>query len=95
MAHSSSAKKRVRSSLKKNRRNRPVRTQSRSCVVKADKLISDGNLDAAEAAVKEAISILDKTARKKVIHPNCAARRKSRLVRQLKAAQAQASAKNK
>lgn len=88
MGHSSSVKKSARSSLRKTIVNKPIRTQSKSCVIKADRIIQSGDMDAAEKAVREAVSILDKTAKNKVIHPNAAARRKSRLVKRLKAAKA-------
>ncbi len=56
----------------------------RTYVTKAEKLIDAGNdMDAAGEAVKQAISVLDKTARRNVLHPNNAARRKSNLMRRL------------
>jgi small subunit ribosomal protein S20 len=47
----------------------------------------------AQKAIIEAISSLDKAAEKGVIHPNNAARRKSRLMKKLNEAKALASAK--
>jgi small subunit ribosomal protein S20 len=60
-----------------------MRSQSRTYVGKADKSIRAGDFALAEEAVKHAISILDKTARKGAIHRNTAARRKSSLMRKL------------
>ena len=88
MAHTSSAKKRVRVTLKARIRNKPIRTQSKTYVNKANKLSQAGDFDVAEEAVKQAISILDKTARKGIIHPNNAARRKSHLVKSFNKARA-------
>ncbi|MFA4835082.1 MAG: 30S ribosomal protein S20 [Dehalococcoidia bacterium] len=88
MAHTLSGKKRVRASLKKNVQNKPIRTQSRTYVNKAHKSIDAGDFGPAEEAVKQAMRILDKTATKGVIHPNNAARHKSRLMKKLKKAQA-------
>jgi small subunit ribosomal protein S20 len=50
-------------------------------IAKAERFISEGNRLAAEEAVRQAISALDRAAQRRVIHPNNAARRKSRLMR--------------
>ena len=81
MANTRSALKRIRSSERKRVRNRIVRSSARTHVKKARKLIAEGKLDEAEAAVRKAISAVDKAAEKGVIHKNNAARRKSRLMR--------------
>lgn len=83
-----SAKKQVRVDEKRHLRNRSVRTQCRSSVVKAGRLIDAGELEAARAAVVVAVSSLDKAATKGVIHPNNAARRKARLMKKLNQAEA-------
>ena len=57
-------------------------------VTKAEKLIFSGELEAAREAVAAAVSSLDRAAEKGVIHPNNAARRKSRLLKKLNQAQA-------
>ncbi|MCL0090507.1 30S ribosomal protein S20 [Dehalococcoidia bacterium] len=85
MAHTRSARKRVRISLERGRRNRSMRSQSKTYVARAEKTIQAGDFGPAEEAVRQAISILDRTARKGVIHPNSAAHRKSSLVRKLMA----------
>jgi small subunit ribosomal protein S20 len=46
-------------------------------------LIDQGRLEEAREAVQVAVSALDKAAAKGIIHKNNAARRKSRLMRQL------------
>lgn len=86
MAHSLSAEKRHRQSLKRRARNRPVRTAARSYVTKAIGLIKAGTLPEAEVAVREALSVLDQAQKKGVIHANSAARRKSRLMARYNAA---------
>ena len=83
MAHSRSSKERIRVNRKKALHNKSLRSQYRTYTGKAEKLIESGDIDAAEEAVKQAISVLDKTARKRVLHPNNAARRKSRLMKKL------------
>lgn len=76
--------KRVRVSAKKAARNRPIRTATRTQVARAELAIAEGAEDSV-AAVQRALSQLDRAASKGVIHPNNAARRKSRLARKLNA----------
>ena len=52
----------------------------RNQVRKAERLIADDQVAEAETAVLTAVRILDRAAKKGVIHPNHAARSKSRLV---------------
>ncbi|HID62995.1 MAG TPA: 30S ribosomal protein S20, partial [Anaerolineae bacterium] len=75
MATTRSALKRIRSSEKKRQRNRIFRSAARTYVKKARQLITEqGRTAEAEAAVRRAISALDKAAEKGVIHKNNAAR---------------------
>jgi len=81
-----SAIKRIRSSERKRQYNQIHRSRARSLVKRTRRLVTTGKLDQAEASVQQAISALDKAAQKGVIPKNNAARRKSRLMRQLHAA---------
>ena len=83
MPVSSSAKKQVRVAARKQLRNKSVRSEVKTSVTKAERLIFSGELEAAREAVAAAISSLDKAAEKGVIHGNNSARRKSRLMRKL------------
>ena len=80
LANSKSAKKRIRVNEKKRERNKPLRTEARTFVKKAEVAIASGDAEAAKAATLEAVSVLDRVADKGVIHKNNAARRKSRLM---------------
>jgi small subunit ribosomal protein S20 len=60
--------------------NQPLKTKAKSYIKKANNLLEDGDSVEAASFVKEAITALDKAALRGVIHPNNAARRKSRLV---------------
>ncbi len=64
-----------------------MRTRARTQVRIARTAIADGKPDQAAAAVKEAIQQLDRAADAGVIHRKNAARRKSRLMKSLAAAQ--------
>jgi len=80
LANSKSAEKRIRVNERRRLRNRPYRSAARTLVKKAELAIAAGDQDAAQTAVVNATSMLDRTAGKGVIHKNNAARRKSRLM---------------
>lgn len=80
MANLKSAKKRMRQNEKRRLHNRRYRAAARTHVKRTRALIAAGELNEAEKAMQQAVSTLDKAARKGVIHPNNAARRKSRLM---------------
>ncbi len=85
MAHSLSAKKRVRQNIKCRARNRWRMTTMRETLKKFEDRLQHGTPDEARTAFQAACQILDKTASVGVIHKNQAARRKSRLNARLKA----------
>ncbi len=85
------AKKELRVAERRQLRNKPIRSLCKTSITKAEKLIFSGELEAAQKAVLTALSSLDKAAEKGVIHPNNAARRKSRLMKKLNQAQAPSS----
>ena len=83
MANIKSAIKRIRSSKRKQVRNLSIRTRARGSVKNAREAIASGNAADAAKAIQEAYSTLDRAAIKGVIHKRNAARRKSRLMKQL------------
>ena len=87
-----SAQKQVRVAERRQLRNKPIRSRCKTDVTKAERLIFSGELESAQKAVVAAISSLDKAVEKGVIHPNNAARRKSRLMKKLNEARASFSA---
>lgn len=92
MANHKSALKRIRSSARRRARNRTYLSQTRTQVKKARQAIEAGkDVKAAEEELRLAVSQLDKAAGKGVIHKNAAARRKSRLMKQLATLQSKAS----
>lgn len=90
MANIKSAKKRIRQTKKRTLHNKMFRGAARTHIKRARKLITEGNLEEAEAVARQAFSTLDKAGRRNVIHPRNAARRKGRLMAQLAAARAAA-----
>ncbi len=82
--------KEARNSENRQMRNRAVRSRAKTFITRAEKLVFTGEMESAQAAVAESISALDRAAEKGIIHPNNAARRKSRLMKKLNQAQASA-----
>ena len=89
---STSAERAHRKSERRRARNRAARSTTKTAIRKAERLIQAGALVEATAAVQEALGTLDKGAQKGIIHPNNAARRKSRLMKKLNDAQAASAA---
>jgi small subunit ribosomal protein S20 len=80
-----SAKKQARSGVRRAMRNRAVRSEVKTKVVKARRTLVGGPVAEAEryAIALEAIQALDRAASKGILHRNNAGRRKSRLAKQL------------
>ncbi len=87
MPNTESAKKRMRQEQKRRLHNRSIKSAVRTAITKARNAIATGA--DAEAAVRNAVSQLDRAAKKGVLHPNNAARRKSRLMKRLHQAEAE------
>ena len=87
MPNNASAEKRMRQEQKRRAHNRSVKTIVKTQIGKARTAIASRTVNAedAEAVVRAAVSELDRAAKKGVIHKNNAARRKSRLMKQLNA----------
>jgi len=81
LANNKQSKKRILINETKRLRNRPYRSLARTKVKQAELAIKAGDQAAASAAVGDALSTLDRVAGKGIIHPNNAARRKSRLMK--------------
>jgi small subunit ribosomal protein S20 len=79
VAHSRQAKKRWRQNEARRARNRPVRTGARTALRTARAAVAEG--DDAPGAIRSAVSVLDRAAKRGGIHRNAAARHKSRLMR--------------
>jgi small subunit ribosomal protein S20 len=83
MANIKSQKKRIITNAKRTERNKAVKSELRSRVKKVRE--TKGTAENAEA-LRLAVKRLDMAAAKRISHPKQAARRKSRLMRQLNAA---------
>jgi small subunit ribosomal protein S20 len=75
-----SAEKEMRVSQRRAAVNKATRSKAKTMITKAESDVASGAQGTA-ATVKAAVSALDRAAGKGVIHPNNAARRKSRLMK--------------
>jgi small subunit ribosomal protein S20 len=80
-----SAKKQARAGVKRALRNRAIKSEVKTKVVKARKSLVGGPVAESDryALGLEAVRALDRAASKGVLHRNNAARRKARLTRQM------------
>jgi len=85
MANHFSALKRARQTEKKTTVNRTNTSRMRTALRDLRTAISAGDKKAAETSYSNAVSVLDKSAKKGVIHKNTASRYKSRLAARVKA----------
>ena len=91
MANIKSSKRDIRKSYERHLRNQTRKGRMRGGIRRA-KLAIDTGAENAGQAIREALSVIDKAASSGAIHPNAAARRKSRLARRANAAAATATA---
>ena len=79
MANSPQTRKRARQNVVRNQRNRSYRSSVRTSIKVLLKAIGAGDKDGIIAAYRSAVSVIDKSAGKGLMHKNTAARLKSRL----------------
>ena len=83
MAHTLSAKKRVRQSAKRRQKNRDRKRVIRVEIKKSQAVIAGGDKTAAAEELKKAQTVLDRMSSRGAIHKNTAARRKSKLAKKI------------
>lgn len=83
MAHSLSAKKRVRQNEKRKAINRKRKSQVKTQIKHLQETLSEGDVEAAAEQLRLVAAKLDKTAATSTMHKKTAARKKSRLAKQL------------
>ena len=79
LANIKSAKKRILVSQKRADRNKSIRSKVKTAIKKVDAAIAANDKAAAEAALKVAVSELDKATKKGIYHKNTTARKVSRM----------------
>ncbi len=83
MAHSLSAKKRVKQNAKSRTINRGRKSQIKTQIKHFDSAIRSGDVEAASEQYRLVAQKLDKSAATSTMHKRTAARKKSRLAKQL------------
>ena len=89
MANIRSQIKRIRQTVKRQARNKAVRSELRTRTKRANAAVAE-DVESAEESIRLAVKRIDKAAAKGVIHKNQAANRKSKLMK--RAARATADA---
>jgi small subunit ribosomal protein S20 len=92
LPNTKSAAKALRQNEKRRERNWVHRGRARTAVKKARLAMVSGDVEMAREAIRQAASMLDRAAQKGTIHPRNAARRKSRLMKQMAQLEARESA---
>ena len=85
MATHKSAIKRARQSEQRRQRNRAVKTRVRSVVKEVRVALEKKSVEEAQAALQEAIPVVDRAASKGALHHRTAARKISRLSKKVHA----------
>ena len=88
MAHSLSAKKRARQNVERRMINRARKSQVKTQIKRFETALSSGDVEAASEQYRLVAQKLDKTAATSTMHKKTAARKKSRLARELNALKA-------
>ena len=88
MAHSISAKKRVRQNLKRRARNRYRKEQLKDNMKAFSAAVTSGDWKKAQEALNATVQRMDRISTKGAIHRNTASRKRSRLTKRLNAARA-------
>ena len=81
MAHHKATKKQMRQDVKRRARNRAVKSEVRG----VSKKVAAAAPEEAGKALSEAASVIDRAAKKRVIHWKTAARKKSKLAKRVNA----------
>jgi small subunit ribosomal protein S20 len=85
VANIKSARKRARQAEKTRKHNMGLRSRMRTKIKDVIKACDAGDKDAAQAAYKDAVPVIDSMVNKGIVQKNKAARHKSRLNKRVKA----------
>ena len=85
MANTKSAEKRIRQSIRRNTRNRMVKSGVKTAVKGILSAVEANDLENAKILLKNTVPVIDKAAAKGVLHKNTASRKISRITRRINA----------
>ena len=83
MPNTKSAEKRVRQVVARTANNRRAKSTVKTAIRRFEEALKSGDRENAQVKLTAAIRLIDKAAARGVVHKNTAARKKSRLTRQL------------
>ena len=89
MPNHKSTEKSLRKSVKLRQRNVSTKSRIRTLIKKVRMSVEQKKLDESREILRQAVSALDTAAKKNIIHPRNASRRKARLMRLVDRAAAQ------
>ena len=92
MAHSLSAKKRVRQNVRRKTLNRSRKSQVKTQIKHLEATLSEGNVATAQEQFRAVVRKLHKAGTTSTMHKKTAARKKSRLAKKLNALKAKPAA---
>ena len=88
-----SAKKQLKQSRVRQKRNYELRSQVKTAIKNLEKMCKGGELDKAKKKLVEAYKIIDTASKKNIIHKKNAARKKSKVARAVNDAEKKAATK--
>jgi small subunit ribosomal protein S20 len=83
LANIKSAEKRIEVARIRTQRNKARKSMVKTAIRKFEALMAEGNIEGAQAQLKEAVKQIDMAVTKGTLHKNTAARKKSRLAQML------------
>jgi len=83
MPNRKAAVKRLRVDKTRHQRNLKIKTELKKSLKKLQALLTAKNSAEAKTALAKVFSLLDKAAKKKILHPNTANRKKGRLAKKV------------
>ena len=83
MAHSLSAKKRIRQNEKRRLQNHAAKARARTAIRRFDESLKAGDIEKTETLLSAAYKHIDKAVRHHIFHKNAGARMKARLAKSL------------
>jgi len=79
LANHKSALKRAKQNLKKQMKNKSIKTQMKNIIKMVREAVEEKSIESAKNGFVKAMSVIDKASKKGIIHSNTASRKISRL----------------
>jgi len=83
MPNTKSAKKRLRQNRKRRLHNRSKKAAAKTYIRRVQTAVAEGDVERAEAELRIAYKAIDKCAKRRIFHPNKAARLKANIAKEV------------